>query len=74
MPMYCFTCDTDQPHRELNRAEQSWLEERLGRAAVREFRMCEAVLDTESGKQCRNLRTGGNKKPFARPIRVPVLE
>ncbi|MGW1158028.1 hypothetical protein ACWD48_07320 [Streptomyces sp. NPDC002519] len=74
MAMYCFTCDTDQPHRALNHAEQTWLGERLGRASVREFRMCEAVLDAETGKQCRNLRTGMNKKPFARPIRVPVPE
>ncbi|OIJ90270.1 hypothetical protein [Streptomyces colonosanans] len=72
MPMYCFTCDADQPHRPLTRAEEAWLKERLGRASVREFWMCEAELNTETKKQCRNLRTGMNKKPFARPIRVPV--
>ncbi|CAM5439581.1 hypothetical protein SALBM217S_07165 [Streptomyces griseoloalbus] len=25
------------------------------------------VLDPDTGKQCRNLRTGFNKKPFAEP-------
>jgi hypothetical protein len=74
MPMYCITCRADQPHRELEPAEEAWLKERLGRASVREFRMCEAELDPDTGKRCRNLRTGMNKKPFARPIRVPVLE
>ncbi|MDR3079317.1 MAG: hypothetical protein LBV60_00040 [Streptomyces sp.] len=73
-PKYCFTCDADQPHRPLTRAEEDWLKKRLGRASVHEFLMCEAELDAGTKKQCRNLRTGMNKKPFAQPIRVPVPE
>ncbi|MGW0082951.1 hypothetical protein [Streptomyces sp. NPDC003393] len=71
---YCHTCDADQPHRKLNAAEAAVLKERLGRNSVHEFWICEAVLDAETGRQCRNLRTGGNKKPFARPIKLPVPE
>ncbi|CAM5530335.1 putative protein OS=Streptomyces albaduncus OX=68172 GN=FHS32_000372 PE=4 SV=1 [Streptomyces griseoloalbus] len=32
------------------------------------------VLDPDTGKQCRNLRTGFNKKPFAERIKAPVLD
>ncbi|MEO3756505.1 hypothetical protein [Streptomyces sp. B6B3] len=63
--MYCWTCDSDETHRNLTDAESTWLKNRLGRKFVNEFFMCEA-----SG--CRNLRTGLNKKPFDVPIRVPV--
>ncbi|MFF9284397.1 hypothetical protein [Streptomyces griseosporeus] len=71
---YCHTCDADQPHRPLNQAEASLLRERLGRASVHEFWICEAVLDTGTGSRCRNLRTGWNKKPFDQPIKLPVPE
>ncbi|WP_306190149.1 MULTISPECIES: hypothetical protein [unclassified Streptomyces] len=71
---YCHTCDADQPHRKLSAAEAAMLKERLGRNSVNEFWICEAVLDAETGEQCRNLRTGGNKKPFPRPIKLPVPE
>ncbi|GAA2918121.1 hypothetical protein [Streptomyces mexicanus] len=71
---YCHTCDADQPHRPLNAAEAAALKERLGRRSVHEFWICEAVLDAATGRQCRNLRTGGNKKPFDPPIKLPVPE
>ncbi|MGW0993614.1 hypothetical protein ACWD5V_09925 [Streptomyces sp. NPDC002523] len=71
---YCYTCDAEQPHRRLNAAETDLLKERLGRASVDDFLICEAVLDAETGRQCRNLRTGFKKKPFARPIKLPVPE
>ncbi|MEU3094580.1 hypothetical protein ABZ690_07115 [Streptomyces sp. NPDC006967] len=71
---YCWTCGTDQQHRRLNKKEEDWLKERLGRSGVGEFRLCVNVLDVDSGKQCRNLRTGFNKKPFPEPIKVPVLD
>lgn len=70
----CYTCGTDQPHRKLNPAEAAMLKERLGRNSVHDFWICEAVLDAETGKQCRNLRTGWKVKPFDRPIRLPVPE
>lgn len=70
----CSTCDAEQPHRQLNRAEQQQLKERLGRAAVSEFWICENVLDPDTGKQCRNLRTGWLMKPFPKPIRLPAPE
>ncbi|MFD0543964.1 hypothetical protein ACFQ1B_13635 [Streptomyces mexicanus] len=41
---------------------------------MHEFWICEAVLDAATGRQCRNLRTGGNKKPFDPPIKLPVPE
>lgn len=70
---YCWTCKAEQQHRQLTKAEEDWLKERLGRAKVGEFWLCENVLDPETGKQCRNLRKGFDKKPFDTPIRVPVL-
>ncbi|MGC2999232.1 hypothetical protein ACPF8X_12920 [Streptomyces sp. G35A] len=71
---FCWTCDSHQQHRQLNKAEQDALKERLGRASVGEFWLCVNVLDPDTGAQCRNLRTGANKKPFARPIKLPVIE
>lgn len=71
---YCWTCGADQQHRQLDKKEEDWLKERLGRSGVGEFWLCVNVLDVDSGKQCRNLRTGFNKKPFAEPIKVPVLD
>ncbi|MFD9885497.1 hypothetical protein ACFWZT_29025 [Streptomyces alboflavus] len=63
-PEYCWTCDADEPHRKLSDAEQAWLKHRLGRASVNEFLVCLAP-------DCRNLRTGSNKKPFPEAIRLP---
>ncbi|MDT3724508.1 hypothetical protein ROS62_06245 [Streptomyces sp. DSM 41972] len=68
----CWTCGSDQPHRLLTKKEEDWLKERLGRKGVSEFRLCVNVLDPDTGKQCRNLRTGFTEKPFAKPIKVPV--
>ncbi|MFD3822561.1 hypothetical protein [Streptomyces sp. NPDC058625] len=70
----CSTCDAEQPHRQLDKAEREQLKERLGRAGVNEFWICVNVLDPASGKQCRNLRTGWTMKPFPKPIRLPELE
>lgn len=66
----CSTCAAEQPHRQLDRAEQEQLKERLGRASVNEFWVCVNVLDPDSGRQCRNLRTGWTMKPFATPVRL----
>ncbi|MEU1123906.1 hypothetical protein ABZ371_10110 [Streptomyces sp. NPDC005899] len=64
-PMYCSTCDTDEEHRPLTGDEKAWLRKRTGRKAVEEFFMCKAP-------ECRNLRTGFNKRPFDPVIRVPL--
>ncbi|MFD7699392.1 hypothetical protein [Streptomyces caelestis] len=71
---FCWTCGSEQPHRRLGKAEEEALKERLGRASVSEFRLCVNVLDPDTGKQCRNLRTGWDKKPFTPPIKLPVIE
>ncbi|MFF8030940.1 MULTISPECIES: hypothetical protein [unclassified Streptomyces] len=71
---YCVTCGGYQRHRRLDKKEEDWLKERLGRSGVGEFWLCVNVLDPDTGRQCRNLRTGFNKKPFAEPIKAPVLE
>ncbi|MFC5958802.1 hypothetical protein ACFP51_31535 [Streptomyces pratens] len=70
----CSTCDAEQLHRQLTRAEQEQLKERLGRTGVSEFWICENVLDPATGRQCRNLRTGWVMKPFPKPIRLPAPE
>ncbi|MFH9068166.1 hypothetical protein [Streptomyces alboflavus] len=64
---YCWTCDSDHPHRKLEGPEESWLKERLGRASVHEFLVCLAP-------KCRNLRTGSNKKPFPDAMRLPHFD
>ncbi|MDQ0793363.1 hypothetical protein [Streptomyces sp. B1I3] len=64
-PMYCSTCDSDEEHRSLTPGEKAWLKDRTGRKAVEEFFMCKAP-------ECRNLRTGFNKRPFDPVIRVPL--
>ncbi|WP_030564113.1 hypothetical protein [Streptomyces aureocirculatus] len=61
---YCWTCDAHEPHRKLDGPEQSWLKKRLGRVSVNEFLVCLAP-------NCRNLRTGSNKKPFPEAVRLP---
>ncbi|MFE2282179.1 hypothetical protein ACFXAE_34080 [Streptomyces sp. NPDC059454] len=71
---FCWTCDSEQQHRQLNKAEQEELKKRLGRVSVSEFRLCVNVLDPDTGKQCRNLRTGWDKKPFTPPIKMPLIE
>ncbi|GAB2821267.1 hypothetical protein GCM10027073_60330 [Streptomyces chlorus] len=70
----CSTCDAEQLHRQLTGAEQEQLKERLGRAGVSEFWICENVLAPDTGRQCRNLRTGWVMKPFPKPIRLPEPE
>ncbi|MFD6325826.1 hypothetical protein ACFWOL_23795 [Streptomyces sp. NPDC058442] len=74
MKLPCWTCDADQQHRQLDKAEQDWLKERLGRTGVNEFWLCENVLDPDTGRRCRNLRTGFVMKPFPKAVRVPVPE
>ncbi|WP_030687845.1 hypothetical protein [Streptomyces sp. NRRL B-1347] len=64
---FCYTCDRFEPHRKLTGRETAWLKNRLGRAGVHEFLVCLAP-------GCRNLRTGGNKRPFDDTIRLPVLD
>ncbi|MGA4841906.1 hypothetical protein [Streptomyces sp. G45] len=64
---FCYTCDRFEPHRRLDEREAAWLKGRLGRASVNEFLVCLAP-------GCRNLRTGGNKRPFDSTIRVPVFD
>ena len=62
--MYCFTCASDEQHRQLSADEQSWLRGRTGRRHVGDFFVCVAP-------GCRNLRTGFDKRPFADTIRLP---
>ena len=71
---YCVTCGGYQRHRRLDKKEEDWLKERLGRSGVGEFWLCVNVLDPDTGRQCRNLRTGWDKKPFTPPIKMPVIE
>lgn len=63
--LYCRTCDSDEEHRRLHPAEKDWLKELTGRKYVEEFFMCTAP-------DCRNLRTGFNKRPFVSVVRVPL--
>ncbi|MFE9867946.1 hypothetical protein ACFYPZ_35495 [Streptomyces sp. NPDC005506] len=62
---FCYTCDSDEPHRPLTSLEKSWLKERTSRKNVEGFFMCKAP-------NCRNVRSGFNKRPFDPVIRVPL--
>ncbi|MEV7405873.1 hypothetical protein AB0N93_36605 [Streptomyces sp. NPDC091267] len=62
---FCYTCDSDEPHRSLTGNEKTWLKNRTGRKNVDEFIMCKAP-------SCRNVRSGFNKHPFEPVIRVPL--
>jgi hypothetical protein len=62
--MHCYTCQTDEQHRQLGEDEKVWLRNRIGRNKVDEFWVCTAT-------GCRNLRTGMNKRPFDITIRLP---
>ncbi|MFD3638958.1 hypothetical protein [Streptomyces griseus] len=63
--MYCATCDSDEQHRPLTADEKTWLRARTGRRSVDEFFVCKVP-------NCRNVRSGFNKHPFAPVIRVPL--
>ncbi|MEU6957986.1 RNA polymerase sigma factor [Streptomyces sp. NPDC045714] len=65
-PMYCITCDSEEPHRSLSSAEKEWLKRRCMRKSVEEFFLCLAP-------GCRRVRTGFNKNPLAEPLQVPYL-
>jgi hypothetical protein len=63
--MFCYTCDSDEPHRPLTALEKTWLKERTSRKNVEGFFMCKAP-------NCRNVRAGFNKRPFDPVIRIPL--
>ncbi|MEU9010902.1 hypothetical protein AB0D12_14200 [Streptomyces sp. NPDC048479] len=65
--MWCDTCKSDETHRPLNDAEKKWARDRTARKYVGDFWLC-------TKPACRNLRTGGNKRPFPDPVRLPVPE
>ncbi|MDH2393093.1 hypothetical protein QCN29_30820 [Streptomyces sp. HNM0663] len=63
--MYCYTCQSDEQHRPLMADEKIRLKNRTGRKNVDDVFMCTAP-------NCRNLRTGFNKRPFDPVIRMPL--
>ncbi|MEU9785200.1 hypothetical protein AB0H92_30285 [Streptomyces phaeochromogenes] len=67
----CFTCKSlEEEHRFLETREAAWLKEHTGEKNVDTFMVCMAPLD-DKGKQCRNLRTYWDEKPFKEPLRLP---
>jgi hypothetical protein len=61
---YCYTCGTDEEHRPLTGSEKAWVRAETGMRFVDDVLMCTAP-------RCRNLRTGSDKRPFDRTIRLP---
>ncbi|MFF7203280.1 hypothetical protein [Streptomyces sp. NPDC008141] len=62
---FCYTCDSDEPHRPLTGPEKAWLKERTSLRNVGGFFMCTAP-------NCRNVRASFNKRPFDPVIRIPL--
>jgi hypothetical protein len=62
---YCYTCKSREEHRPLTKEEEGWVEEEIGRRYTGILLMCMA-------KDCRNLRTGCNKRPFHPVRRLPT--
>ncbi|CAL9538854.1 MULTISPECIES: hypothetical protein [Streptomyces] len=42
----------------------------LGLRAVHDFWICENVVDTETGGQCRTLRRWAQIRPFPKPVKL----
>ncbi|GAA0663571.1 hypothetical protein HUF15_07810 [Streptomyces samsunensis] len=65
--MYCCPCGTDELHRRLTAAEKAWVKNETRRKSVEDIFMCKAP-------NCRNLRTGFQKRPFDPILRLPLPE
>ncbi|WP_406458023.1 hypothetical protein OG782_35025 [Streptomyces sp. NBC_00876] len=62
---FCYTCDSDEQHRPLTGPEKTWLKQHTSRKNVEGFFMCKAP-------DCRNVRTGFDKRPFDPVVRIPL--
>ncbi|WP_406722813.1 hypothetical protein OG968_23025 [Streptomyces althioticus] len=70
LTLECSTCGGPHPHRLLNREEEAAAKRQLGLRATYDFWICENVVDTDTGAQCRTMRRYVAVKPFPKPVKL----
>ncbi|MEZ0158522.1 hypothetical protein ACFY83_21260 [Streptomyces althioticus] len=70
LTLRCSTCRDLHPHRQLTREEEAAAKRQLGLRATYDFWICENVVDTDTGAQCRTMRRYVAVKPFPKPVKL----